>query len=41
MRDEYYRKLGVYINKSDDEGAKLITFWKDHVSDVYRKRREE
>ena len=41
LRDEYYRKLGVYINRSDDESIKLIKFWKDNVSEVYRKRREE
>ena len=31
----------MLINKSESEAAKLTQFWKDHVSEVYRKMREE
>lgn len=41
MRKEYYRKLGVYINRARDEPKKLLEFWKDYVSAEYKKMREE
>lgn len=41
LRKEYYRRLGVYINRARDEGKKLFQFWKSHVSEVYRKKRED
>ena len=40
LRREYYRKLGVYINRSRGESDKLKQFWKDHVSETYTKIRE-
>lgn len=41
LRKEYYRKLGVYINRARDEQSKLLDFWKSYVSTDYRKMREE
>jgi hypothetical protein len=41
LRKEYFRKLGVYINKSENEFSSLSKFWKDNVSLTYKKLREE
>ena len=41
LRKDYYRKLGVYINRARDEPKKLLEFWKDYVSAEYKKLREE
>ena len=41
LRKEYFRRLGVYINKSDKEYDALCKFWKDNVSLTYKKLREE
>lgn len=41
LRKEYFRRLGVYINKSDKEFDALCKFWKDNVSLTYKKLREE
>jgi hypothetical protein len=41
LRAEYFRRNGVYINKATNEFSRLMQFWKDNVSEVYRKKREE
>ena len=41
LRKEYYRKVGVYINRARDETKKLIEFWKDYVSAEYKRLRDE
>lgn len=32
LRNEYYRKTGIFINQAQNESDKLIQFWKDYVS---------
>ena len=39
LRKEYYRVIGIYINRARDEHKKLFTFWKEHISETYRKLR--
>lgn len=41
LRTEYNRFYGVWSYKTANEAQKLTQFWKDHVSDAYRKKREE
>jgi hypothetical protein len=41
LRKEYFRRLGVYINKSENEYSSLCKFWKDNVSLTYKKLRDE
>ena len=41
MRKEYYRVVGIYINRSRGESDKLKQFWKDSVSETYKKLREK
>ena len=41
LRKEYYRRLGVYINRARDEHKKLHEFWKDYVSEMYKEAREK
>jgi hypothetical protein len=41
LRKEYYRVVGIYINRSRGESDKLKQFWKDHVSETYKKLREK
>jgi adenosyl cobinamide kinase/adenosyl cobinamide phosphate guanylyltransferase len=41
LRKEYFRRLGVYINKSENEYTALCKFWKDNVSLTYKKLRDE
>ena len=40
LRKEYYRVVGIYINRSRGESEKLKEFWKDYVSETYKKLRE-
>jgi hypothetical protein len=41
LRTEYNRFYGVWSYKTAGEAGKLMQFWKDHVSEAYRKKREE
>jgi hypothetical protein len=41
LRKEYYRVVGIYINRSRAESDKLKQFWKDSVSETYKKLREK
>lgn len=40
LRKEYYRRLGVYCNGARDEDRMLIDFWRNHVSEAHRQKRE-
>lgn len=40
LRGEYYRRMGVYCNGARNEEAKLVRFWREHVSEAYRRDRE-
>ncbi len=41
LRKEYFRTHGIYIKGSRGESEKLKLFWKDNVSETYRKLREK
>lgn len=41
LRKEYYRRMGIYLNGGRKEEGLLFNFWKDHVSEQYRKLREQ
>lgn len=41
LRKEYYRVVGIYINRSRGESDKLKQFWKENVSETYKKLREK
>ena len=40
LRKEYYRRMGVYCNGARDEEKMLFDFWKNHVSEAFRQKRE-
>lgn len=40
LRSEYYRRFGVYVNKSRDELKFLISFWHSGVSIEEKKKLE-
>lgn len=39
LRKEYYRVVGIYINRARDEHKKLFNFWKENVSQSYKQLR--
>lgn len=41
LRKEYFRIHGIYIKGSRGESEKLKLFWKDNVSETYKKLREK
>jgi cytoplasmic iron level regulating protein YaaA (DUF328/UPF0246 family) len=41
LRDEYKRTKGIFINKSRGERESLKQFWKDYISETYKKNREK
>ena len=41
LRKEYYRRMGIYLNGGRKEHGCLLNFWKDHVSETYKKLNEQ
>ena len=41
LRKEYYRRMGIYMNGGRKEFGLLFNFWKDHVSETYKKLNEQ
>ena len=41
LRKEYYRRMGIYLNGGRKEFGLLFNFWKDHVSETYKKLNEQ
>jgi hypothetical protein len=40
LREEYYRKFGLFINGSQNEHKQLLQFWRENVSEEHKKQRE-
>ena len=40
LRKEYYRRMGIYLNGGRKEEKLLVDYWKEHVSETFRKLRE-
>ena len=41
LRNEYYRRNGIYLNGGRKEEGNLLNFWKDNVSEAYKNLKEQ
>jgi hypothetical protein len=41
LRQAYFEKKGIYIQRARNEHELLKQFWKDEISDAYRNQRNE